>query len=397
MIIIDDKHNCCGCAACVQICPHNCISFEEDEYGFNYPLINKSNCVDCGLCEKVCPVLNKSEKRKPLKVYAAKNLNDEIRLKSSSGGIFSLLAEFVIKQGGVVFGARFDDDWEVEHACTETIEGIDSFRGSKYVQSRIGNTYVQVRDFLLKGRKVLYTGTPCQIAGLKKYLRRDYQNLLTVDIVCHGVPSPLIWRTYLREVIGVSNSQPCKDVINGISFRDKSSGWKNYNVLIQGNEDINEQSNSSKRIFLHESAQDNLYMQLFLHDYILRPSCFNCPAKSGTNGSDLTIADYWGISRIHSEFDDNKGTSLVLIYTNLGEQVFNSLKLQKISTSYDDGLCANPSIEYSATEKDGYSYFWSLFSEYKCLSRNKITRLIKPSLIKKIYYKLIRHIYRNIK
>lgn len=200
MINIRDKYSCCGCAACVQACPKDCISFEEDEQGFRYPFVDKIRCIDCGLCEKVCPFINQSEPLKPQKVYAAKNPNDEIRLKSSSGGIFTMLAEFIIDEGGVVFGARFDKNWEVEHGYTQIKEGIEAFRGSKYLQSRIGNTYVQVRDFLIEGRKVLFSGTSCQIAGLKLFLRKDYDNLLTIDIVCHGVPSPLIWRTYLNDI-----------------------------------------------------------------------------------------------------------------------------------------------------------------------------------------------------
>lgn len=400
MIIIDDKHNCCGCAACVQICPQKCITFEEDKQGFRYPLVDTNNCVDCGLCTKVCPVINRSSPRYPLNVYAAINPNEEIRMRSSSGGIFTLLAESIIQQGGVVFGARFDENWEVEHSYAETVEDIEPFCGSKYVQSRIGTTYVQVKDFLQKGRVVLYTGTPCQIAGLKKYLRRDYSNLLTVDIVCHGVPSALVWRTYLKEVTNHTNKL-CKNHITGISFRDKSSGWKNYKVLIHGESDIdkrNQTSSTSKnKILLQEDSHQNLYMQLFLNDYVLRPSCYNCPAKSGSSESDLTIADYWGISNIYPEFDDNKGTSLVLIYTNSGQQAFNTLMVKKILTSYQDALKANSSIELSVSEKANVAYFWKIFSAEKALKKHKIKKLIKTSIIRRMYYRLIRCISRMIK
>ena len=199
MIHILDKHSCCGCAACVQACPKQCISFNEDEQGFRYPLVDESICIDCGLCEKVCPVIHQLDAKKPLKVYAAQNPNEEIRLKSSSGGIFTMLAESVIDEGGVVFGAQFDKNWEVEHAYTESKEGLAAFRGSKYLQSRTGETYKQTRDFLKAGRSVLYSGTSCQIAGLKKFLRKEYENLITVDVVCHGAPSPLVWRTYLDD------------------------------------------------------------------------------------------------------------------------------------------------------------------------------------------------------
>lgn len=169
--------------------------------GIFLPVVDECVCVDCGLCERVCPVLNQSSEREPLEVYAAFNKNEEIRMQSSSGGIFTALANQIIKEGGVVFGARFNEDWEVVHDYVETIEGLSVFRGSKYVQSRIGNTFSQTEQFLKQGRKVLFSGTPCQIAGLKLYLRKEYENLLTMDFICHGVPSSGVWRQYLNELI----------------------------------------------------------------------------------------------------------------------------------------------------------------------------------------------------
>lgn len=201
MIDILDKKDCCGCSSCVQRCPKQCITLKEDNEGFLYPIVNKEICISCGLCEKVCPVLSQGEPRKPLKVYAAKNQDEEIRRQSSSGGVFTLLAEQVIREGGVVFGAIFDENWEVKHDFAETIEGLAPFRGSKYVQSRIDDNYKKAERFLNQGRKVLFSGTPCQIAGLKRFLRNEYDNLLTVDFVCHGVPSPGVWRQYLKETV----------------------------------------------------------------------------------------------------------------------------------------------------------------------------------------------------
>ena len=205
MIEIRDKHACCGCEACVQICPKQCISFEEDAEGFRYPSIDRTICIDCGLCEKVCPVLNQSVPMMPLVVYAAQNKNKEELLHSSSGGIFILLAKEILKKNGVVFGAKFDDKWNVVHAFAESEETVKAFMGSKYVQSRIGNTYSEAKKFLDSGRQVLFSGTPCQIVGLKRYLRKDYDNLLTVDIICHGVPSPKAWHRYLDEIKGYAN------------------------------------------------------------------------------------------------------------------------------------------------------------------------------------------------
>ena len=227
MIEITDKSQCCGCTACASVCPKMCIAMKEDEEGFLYPEADASLCIGCGLCEKVCPVLHQGDARKPLAVYAAKNRDENVRMASSSGGIFSLLAERVIDDGGVVFGARFDDNWEVIHDFAETKEKLVAFRGSKYVQSCMESCFVQAKRFLDGGRKVLFTGTSCQIAGLKNYLRKDYENLLAVDVVCHGVPSPEAWRKYVKEISasqgGENSKQLCgkhsKMEIKDINFR----------------------------------------------------------------------------------------------------------------------------------------------------------------------------------
>ena len=200
MIEILNKKDCCGCSACVQICPVKCIHLQEDEEGFLYPIVDKAKCIECGQCEKVCPFLNIENERKPIKVFAAQSKDDQLRLNSSSGGIFSLLAECVLAEGGVVFGVRFDDNWQPVFDYAENIAELDAFRGSKYVQAIVGNAYIDAKAFLKQGRKVMFSGTSCQIAGLKKFLKTEYENLLTVDVVCHGVPSPLVWRHYLQEI-----------------------------------------------------------------------------------------------------------------------------------------------------------------------------------------------------
>ena len=284
MIEITNKEQCCGCSACVHICPKHSISFYEDKEGFLYPQVDLETCVDCGLCEKVCPVINKESEREPLEAYAAKNDNESIRLKSSSGGIFTLLAEKIIDEGGVVFGARFNEDWEVVHDYTDTIEVLEPFRGSKYVQSCMGESYRQVENFLKADRNVMFTGTPCQIAGLRRFLRKDYMNLLTVDIICHGVPSPLVWRKYLE----TKTKEQCDAVplLTGVSFRDKSAGWKKFSLVLKFSTELDggEQVTTMSSIF-----NDNDYMRAFLSNLSLRKSCYNCPAKSGKSGADITI------------------------------------------------------------------------------------------------------------
>lgn len=201
MITIIDKSKCCGCTACVQRCPKQCITLKEDDEGFLYPHVEINKCIGCNLCEKVCPLINISEKKAPIKVLAVKNRNEEERLNSSSGGIFIALAKYVIDHGGVVFGAVFDEKWEVRHTYTENVEGIIAMMGSKYLQSRIENTFSEAEFFLKQGRKVMFTGTPCQIAGLRKFLKKEYTDLLLVDVLCHGVPSPKVWRKYLYETL----------------------------------------------------------------------------------------------------------------------------------------------------------------------------------------------------
>lgn len=314
MIRIRNKTECCGCGACVQICPVRCISMREDAEGFAYPHADADACTGCGLCEKVCPVAMRLPERAPLRVLAARNTDDRVRRESSSGGIFLPLARKVIRMGGVVFGARFGDDGDVFHDFTADEDGLYAFTGSKYVQSMIGESYVRARDFLRKGRPVLFTGTQCQIKGLRLFLMKDWDNLYTADILCHGVPSPAVWRAYLNAVVCPPSSAvagPADGPLE-ISFRDKSRGWKNYRVVIR----------SQGREVLNEAHSDNLYMRMYLADLMLRPSCHDCRAKDGRSGSDLTIADFWGIDRLMPALDDDGGTGLILINSSKGAALF---------------------------------------------------------------------------
>ena len=332
MIHITNKVDCCGCSACAMKCPKRCITMQADSEGFLYPVVNKEDCIDCGLCEKVCHELHPYEQRKPLNVYAAINKDEDIRLKSSSGGIFYLLAEKTISEGGVVFGARFDEDWQVVIDYAETMEGIKPFMGSKYVQARTATAFKDAEAFLKQGRKVLFSGSPCQIAGLHHYLRKEYENLTTVDFVCHGVPSPKVWQRYLEEVVTSG-----KRAINDVKFRNKSNGWKKFNFVLSYN--LEEKTHS-----LCSWHQQNHYMRAFLSDMILRPSCHECRAKQGSSHSDITIADFWGIHIEMPEMDDDKGTGLVLANTEKGHQALDWSKVTKkessveVASKYNGGL-----------------------------------------------------------
>lgn len=371
MILITDKSLCCGCSACVQKCPKQCISLKEDNEGFLYPIVNTDTCVDCGICEKVCPVLNPENTREPLQVLAAINKDEEIRMESSSGGIFTLLAEPIIREGGVVFGARFDEDWQVTLDYTETIDGLSAFRGSKYVQARTGDTYRQCEQFLKEGRKVLYTGSPCQIAGLNHYLRKEYENLITCDFVCHGVPSPKVWRMYLKEVIEGANR-----AITDIKFRNKDNGWKSFNFKLTYDE-------NNKKTVLSSCHRDNLYMRAFLKDMILRPSCHNCKAKQGRSKSDITIADFWGIDKCHPEIDDDKGVGLVFINSDKGNLTLNFSQIDFIQAKYDDASPYNKGLKPSMPKHPNRANFFKKLDRTHNLG-NLILDCTKPTIKQRI-------------
>lgn len=339
MIDIVNPKDCCGCGACVQRCPKSCIIMQEDKEGFLYPQVEVDLCIGCDVCERVCPMLVYNEPQKPLNVYAAKNSNEEQRLRSSSGGIFILFAEYIIKQGGVVFGARFDKNWEVEHSYAETVEDLEPLMRSKYVQSRIGNTYKEAEQFLKQGRLVLFVGTSCQIAGLHRFLRKEYENLFAVDFVCHGVPSPGVWRKYLDELKGIQTSrnggagkntvllspQNSIPVITSINFREKQLGgysWKKYGFVIHKKSPVKGDENS---ILLSTKASDDPFVRAFLSNNNLRNTCYDCQFKDGRSRADITMGDYWGIEKSLSDYADVQGNSVVFVHTELGKQIFHSV------------------------------------------------------------------------
>lgn len=378
MVNIIDKSKCCGCSACVQKCPKQSISMQIDDEGFYYPHVNHTTCVDCGLCEKVCPELQESSSRLPLECYAAKGKDINIVKTSSSAGVFSLLAEKTIRKGGVVFGARFSNLWDVEHSYTNNLDGIKQFRSSKYVQSRIGKSYQEVERFLKDGREVLFTGTPCQILGLRTYLRKDYDNLTCVDVICHGTPSPGVWRDYLRYIISPkrrkntvsspiysSLSEDDALLIKGINFRNKRLGWKKYSFVVLSSQgkcrsEENTVSQSYKPI-VQEKHYFNMFFKVFLDNIILRQSCYSCPARKGRSGSDILLGDYWGINRYYPEFFSPDGVSMALAYTDKGVALLKSLDLDIIDFQYEQ-TCGNANIEYDEQKPNCRAEF---FANYK--------------------------------
>lgn len=319
MIEIKEKKDCCGCHACFNICPSHAIEMKEDEYGFKYPIIDNNKCINCGLCEKVCPILNKKTRDNKPEAYAIINKDENIRLKSSSGGIFTLIAEKIIEKDGVVFGASFDEEFMVKHIKVDNKENLQKLRGSKYVQSDINETFKEIKEILEIGRKVLFTGTPCQINGLYTFLNKKYDNLYTQDIICHGVPSPKVWKKYLEYRKKKDSKEPIE-----INFRQKDNGWKAYQMSFKYNNDEYKINHS-----------EDVYMKAFLKNLSLRDSCFNCGFKDKNRISDLTLADFWGINNVVENMNDDKGTSLVIINSEKGKELLESIDNRIIKKQVD--------------------------------------------------------------
>lgn len=405
MIDIKDKSQCCGCEACVQRCPKRCISLVEDAEGFLYPQVDTAVCVDCGLCEKVCPVLNQSAEREPQAVYAAINPDADVRQQSSSGGVFSMLADAVLSHGGVVFGVCWNDDWQLVFDYTESKDDLSRFRGSKYLQAHVGDAYIRVESFLKLGRQVLFTGTPCQIAALKRYLKKDYDNLLAVDVICHGAPSPGVFRTYLTEEISRIAADEKNTVsslsnhfvaernmlntmgwrIENIQFRDKRLGWKKFSFTLCLSKAL--AAGEQNSVSLSYSLNENIFMRGFLRDFYLRPSCYSCLAKSGKSGSDITLGDFWGINELKPEIDDDRGVSAVTINSDKGALWFDKFSLQRYEMSYGDLCRYNSALVRSVACPPQRAKFFKQYGKQSFFSL--VDKLcVEPFWI--LYYKKVR-------
>lgn len=316
MEILDDKKKCCGCYACYNACPVHAIDMQENEEGFIYPVIDDSRCIHCGKCKMSCPILSAKAECEIEEAYACYAKDMDERMNSSSGGVFAVLAKTILAENGIVCGAVFDTDMSVKHICIEHESELKKLKGTKYVQSRIEDNYSQIKQFLKSGRSVLFSGTPCQVTGLKSYLREEKNNLYCVDLICHGVPSPGVWKDYLKDI---GNGQK---VINA-NFRQKEEGTeKTYlKYYLDNGEEVLEPKESS------------LYMKGFIQNLFLRESCFDCKFKGKTRCSDITIGDFWSIHEFHSAFANEAGNSAVIVRTGKGQKLFEKaiefLKVEK--------------------------------------------------------------------
>lgn len=361
--------NCSGCGACASKCSQKCIKMIENSDGFVYPYIDVDVCINCNTCESACPVLNPSRRESAPTVYAVNSKDNNVRRNSSSGGVFSLISEYVLNHNGVVFGAAFNkSDFSVNHIYVEDINDLSLLRGSKYIQSNIGNSYISAESFLKNGRLVLFTGTPCQIAGLKSFLKKDYSNLICQDLVCHGCSSFLVFQKYLDYV-----SNKTIDDIESVSFRNKKYGWNNFSVSIRFR---------SKHEYNNIHTNDP-FMRAFLFNLSLRDSCYDCPFKDFPYISDITLADYWGVSRFHPELNDDLGTSLVIVNSNKGKELFDLISdgTEFCKADLDEARMYNPTIFHSVKRPEIRDAFFNDLRDYDFSYANtKYLRIGKKEL-----------------
>lgn len=373
MINIVDKSLCSGCHACMSVCPQFAITMQEDNEGFLYPIVDENKCIGCDLCDKSCQVLNPiTNENEPIVAYACNNLNDAVRMQSSSGGIFSLIAEWIISQNGVVFGAGFDEELNVVHMAVNNINDLSKLRGSKYVQSVIGDSYIQTKELLDAGIKVLFSGTPCQIDGLLHFLKKEYDNLYLIDIVCHGAPSSMVWHKYLKYQEQISGASVSKTTLP--MFRSKEYGWTSYEVFLKFD-------NGSSYRLIH--TQDK-YMKAFLKNVSLRPSCYACNSKSVNRNSDITLADLWGCRNIVPDMFDDKGTSFVVINSQKGKYLFDAVNASLIfkEIKFEEAIKFNPAIDKCPVKPRKRQFF---FDNINSMNFSELVeKAVKPTFLKKV-------------
>lgn len=369
-----NKIECTGCTACQSICPKGAIHMEANQEGFQYPIIDTEKCIQCGLCVKICEGRHSwASKDGVLNAYGVKAKKDADRKGSQSGGAFWVFAQDVIANGGVVYGVRLDEAFVARHARAATMEELAAFRGSKYVQSDVGDAFKRVKDDLKAGRTVLFSGTPCQVAGLRSYLNKDYINLITIDLVCHGVPSPLVWKEYLEYQKKKHHGQNLEQV----EFRDMTQAWGRH---------------CEKLVFGGIAYDFDVYASLFFSHLIIREECFRCKFANLNRVSDITIGDFWGIEDVDVSFKDELGVSSVLVNTQKGQDLFEHMQHQfnYFQCTAADIANKNPNLSKPSKYPQNRENFWK---DYK----RGIDYVINKYSAVSLQYKLKKTVYRILK
>lgn len=380
---VENKTNCTGCGACYNVCPVGAITIQGDEYGFYKPVIDKAKCTNCGLCEKTCPLDNYKSKNKKPKTFALINKDEVTRLKCASGGAFSAFAKYILEQNGIVYGVIWNNDIVAIHSRAENIEQLEKMYSSKYVQANTLDTFKQAKKDLEAEKLVLYSGTPCQIAGLKSYLKKDYENLITVDLICHGVPSALILEKYKQEFL---KNKPDGHLSN-INFRFKRLDWgvRMFSIL-----------ETERKQYVINALQDN-YMKVFLYNIAINKACLDCQFNKIPRIADITIGDFWGVDEYDPSLNDKKGTSIILINNEKGQNLLNKIKtnckLQEVPLNV--ATKRNPNI-YSSSKAHKNR---EKFLEYVCIKNKPLKSGVKKYLKTPIHifiYRLLPQFIKNL-
>lgn len=382
---------CCGCAACANKCPKQAIAMQANHEGFLHPVVDADRCVECGACEKICPGLKPAYNESALKeAFVVQHKDDAIRYQSTSGGAFTAIAEEIIRRGGVVFGAVMTEDLRVVHDSVETEEGLAKFRNSKYVQSEIGDTYKRAKKQLDAGRWVCFSGTPCQINGLHKYLGKDYEHLIKVDVVCKSVPSPLVFRKY------VEYKKEQEGDISDIVFRDKKRGFLYCTMAHYLSHDDRKKG---KDVYRRGSESDE-WLRLFLSGKISRHACMSCPYQTIQRISDMTLGDIWETG--NNKLDDNKGTTLVHVWTQKGldfwESIKSYIKLESYPLGESRGVERKNTLDESSIRsrlfQDAYELtvdkFFEKYAPYDFIHKTK--HMVRTVLWKVGIQEIVRHV-----
>lgn len=377
-IILAEKDSCTGCMACYNKCPHRAIKIVRDSEGFLFPEINHDHCVSCGSCVKACPILTALPKKKNVakKVYALWTKDVLVRIKSSSGGLFYEVAKYVLENKGVVVGAAYNEDFSVSHKCIERLDELPSLMGSKYVQSSIGLIYREIKHFLQEKRLVLCSGTPCQIAGLYAYLGREYDNLLTMDLVCHGVPSPQVFKSYLLHL----ENKYASSVVS-FTFRDKHWSWARFNT----------KANFSNGKIYYGKWEEDVYMRGFLREYFLRKSCHQCRFACIERLGDITMADYWGYVSDKDELqDEDKGVSMAIVNTQKGVGIYSTVshRLNTYERTLKNAMRGNQALSRCFQESPLRKDFWELYKA-EGFSNSLITQYLYAEPIEYRGYRIL--------